>query len=239
MYTKRLISVLILGFTAIALGYAVPAFAVNCVKNPTHPKCPGGGGGGGDGVATVAFRDDIGLPDRIRSDGGPYTDGEQKVQTHVGERTGTFSLRLSKGNQAAIRTLFLDFNDCVSPDPSDCTPPFLPTRDGFSVGPLNVVTWGIDLRAMEVNKDARVDLRLRIVINLGIIGGGGWRLNFDPLNSECTGDSTIGVTRTELDTWVIDAGQSDVACLTGNLGGGADYVFSGLYHMPFELTVTD
>ena len=232
MYTKRLVSVLILGFTLIALGYAVPAFAVNCVKNPTHPKCPGGGGGGGDGVATVAFRDDIGLPDRIRSDGGPYTDGEQKVQTHVGERTGTFSLRLSKGNQAAIRTLFLDFSDCASP--GQCSPPFM---QGSSVGPLNVVTYGIDLRAMVVGDTT--DLRLRVIINLKIVGGGEWRLNFDPVNSECTGDSTIGVTRTAADTWEIEADQSDVACLTGNLGGGAGYVFSGLYHMPFKLTVTD
>lgn len=73
MYIKRLVSVLILGFTLIALGYAVPAAAVNCDKNPSHPKCSGDGGGGKlKATVRADFRDDF--SDGVRTDLSSRTD---------------------------------------------------------------------------------------------------------------------------------------------------------------------
>ena len=41
----------------------------------------------------------------------------------------------------------------------------------------------------------------------------------------------------DANTWVIEADQSDAACLTGATESSSDYLFSGRYHMPFQLTV--
>ena len=73
---------------------------------------------------------------------------------------------------------------------------------------------------------------------------GEWRLFFYPSNMKCQGSSTITVTRTGaetdpatgLDTWEIEAGENDVACL-GKVAGGRVLEFSGFYHMPFKMTV--
>ena len=73
---------------------------------------------------------------------------------------------------------------------------------------------------------------------------GEWRLFFDPSNMKCQGSSTITVTRTGaetdpatgLDTWEIEAGENDVACLAKQAGGGV-LEFSGLYRMSFKITV--
>lgn len=74
---------------------------------------------------------------------------------------------------------------------------------------------------------------------------GEWRLFFDPSNMKCQGSSTITVTRTGaetdpatgLDTWEIEAGENDVACLAKVVGGRVFLEFSGLYRMPFKITV--
>jgi len=73
---------------------------------------------------------------------------------------------------------------------------------------------------------------------------GEWRLFFDPSKMKCQGSSTITVTRTGaetdpatgLDTWEIEAGENDVACLAKQASGGV-VEFRGLYHIPFKITV--
>ena len=65
--------------------------------------------------------------------------------------------------------------------------------------------------------------------------GSSWRLFFDPSDSRCPGSSNVIVTRIDTETWEIEAGLSDVACLAEQPGKGL--VFSGLYYMPFKITV--
>ena len=79
---------------------------------------------------TVTFRDfqgdvDDPIPDRLMSDChdcqatcdclSPYIHKVDKVSTGIGNNAGNFFLKLTKGNQLAIRTLFFDFSDCASP----------------------------------------------------------------------------------------------------------------------------
>ena len=186
---------------------------------------------------TATFRDFPGddldpVPDRLMSDGlGDYIDKVDKVGAGISTR-GNFRLTLTKGNQPAIRTLFYDFSDCASP--GECFPPFI---EGFSVGPANVVTSGsgIDLLEMLVG-EVRDDLRLIMSLNLDSVENGLWQIFFDPSNANCSGSTFVTVERISADSWEIEAGTDDVACLTEQAGGG-EKIFSGLYHMPFKITV--
>ena len=225
MRRKKLWVVTLVAFMVLAL----PASAQKGKK----PKK-----GGGTISVTVTFRDFQGdnvvpvPPDRLMSDcqtgNCRYIDKVERVSTGIGN-PGNFFMKLTKGNQPAIRTLFLDFSDCASV-PAECTAPF---TDGFTIA--NVFTSGINLREMVID-EVRGDLRLRVAFNLGSVGLGLWNLLFDPFNADCPGSSTITVTRTGADTWVIEAGPSDVACL-GELVGGGDLIFSGRYQMPFKILV--
>jgi len=238
-------------------------YGYGCHKeNMTHGKNPGpcdppdGGGGGDEGGSTlpvmVTFRDcNVGgmdgdvlpeecepddpdgfLPDRIQSDGfDAYIDRVDKVSTGIGS-PNSFFMKLTKGNQKAIRTLFLDFSDCVSGE--ECNPPDPPQV--VSVGPAFVFAGGVNLRAMALgDSGARWNLRLRVELNLFSEGQGLLSLFFDPGNMDCQNSTTIKVRRTALDTWVIEAGQDDVACLTGFDGSGD--IPLGRYHMPFLMEV--
>ena len=193
---------------------------------------------------TVTFRDfqgdvDDPIPDRLMSDChdcqatcdclSPYIHKVDKVSAGIGNNAGNFFMKLTKGNQPAIRTLFLDFSDCVE---GPCSPPFL---QGFSVGPTNFFTSGINLSEMFVD-EVRDDLSLRVALDLTSVGGGVWSLFFDPLDDRCPGSTNITVRRIAADTWEIEAGTDDVACLVEVVGGG-EFLFSGRYHMPFKITV--
>ena len=198
----------------------------------------GGGGGGGTIPVTVTFRDFPGddvdpVPDRLMSDDlGDYIHKVDKVSTGIGNNGGNFFLKLTKGNQPAIRTLFFDFNDCASP--GECFPPF---ADGFSIAGTNIFTSGsgINLREMFVGQ-VRDDLSLILALNLNSEDLGLWQLFFDPSDARCSGSTYITVRRIDTDTWGIEAGPDDVACLMEQSGGG-EHIFSGLYHMPFKITV--
>jgi len=202
-----------------------------CKKH--HKKDANCNGGGGADHVNVEFRDS-GLPnlDRLTSDGrGAYIHNVDKVSTGIGT-SGFFFLKLSKGNKNAIRKLFFDFSICLD---TPCTPPF---DDGPSVGALNIFTSGIDLRAMN-DGQFRSDLGLKVDLNLNSADLGLWHLFFDSSNMDCQGSADATVTAsatvagTPVDTWVI-VGQQ--ACLV--LGGHAgEQIFSGLYEMPFLLTV--
>ena len=191
-----------------------------------------GGGGGGTIPVTVTFEDLLG--DGLTSDCGtgdcPYVDSVEKVGAGISTR-GNFRMSLTKGNQPAIRTLFLDFSDCME---GPCEPPFL---QGSTVGPVSMFTSGsgINLREMLVG-EVRDDLTLGVGFNLTSVEGGDWRLFFNPSKTDCQGSSTITITRIDTDTWEIEAGVNDVACLAKQAGGGV-LEFSGLYHMPFKITV--
>ena len=240
MSKKMLWGATLPGCLLLALVWATMALSGNSLANPpdgdgNHNH--GGGGGGGTIPMTATFRDFQGddedpVPDRLMSDGlGVYIEKVDKVGAGISTR-GNFRLTLTKGNQPAIRTLFYDFSDCVSP--GECTPPF---QNGFSVGPANVVTSGsgIDLLEMLVGA-VRDDLRLIMSLNLDSVENGLWQIRFDPSNANCSGSTFVTVERISADTWEIEAGPEDVACLTKQAGGG-EHIFSGLYHMPFKFTI--
>ena len=196
-------------------------------------KGGGGNGGGNPDHVNVEFRDSIPPnQDRLTSDGGgAYIHNVDMVGTGIGT-SGFFFLKLSKGNKNAIRKLSFDFSRCFG---SPCTPPF---SVGSSVGALNIFTPGIDLRAMN-DGQFRSDLVLEVDLNLNSVDLGLWHLFFDSSNMDCQGAADATVTAsatvpgTPVDTWVI-VGQT--ACLVQG-GHAGEQIFSGLYDMPFSLTV--
>ena len=243
MSKKMLWGATLPGCVVLALVWATMALSGNSLANPpdgdgNHDHGGGGGDGGGGGTIpmTVTFRDFPGddldpVPDRLMSDGlGDYIHKVDKVGAGISTR-GNFRLTLTKGNQPAIRTLFYDFSDCVV---GPCNPPF---QNGFSVRGANVVTSGsgIDLLEMLVG-EVRDDLRLIMMLNLDSVENGLWQVFFDPFNANCSDSTFVTVERINADTWEIEAGLDDVACLTKQAGGG-EHIFSGLYHMPFKMTV--
>ncbi len=181
---------------------------------------------------TVTFRDDIDLIDKIRSDSlGSYEKG-----AFIGAAKGNFHFAIvGKGNQLATRTLFLDFSECTSA-PLLCRLPasFTPSGSSDPEGAVNFHTSGIDLREM-VKGESRGDLRLSV--SLDLLGEGIWTVFFRP-NADCQGSSLASVTRIDDVTYEIETGPfpSDLACLGQSVGGHA-FIFSGLYRMPFKITL--
>jgi len=143
-------------------------------------------------------------------------------------------MSLTRGGrfQPAIRTLNYDFSNCVS---SPVCSPFPSSLQVSSVAAANTFTSGIDLREMGVPSSLG-DLRLLMSFNLDSIGGGDWRLVFNPGDPDCSGSSLVTIRRTGADTWEIEASPSHVACLKRQEGGG-EFTFSGLYEMPFKITM--
>lgn len=239
MSKKMLWAATLPGCFVLAFVWAMLTLSGNSLANPpdgdgNHNH--GGGGGGGTIPVTVTFRDFPGddfdpVPDRLMSDGlGDYIHKVDKVGAGISTR-GNFRMALTKGNQPAIRTLFYDFSDCVD---GPCTPPF---QAGVSIAGASVVTSGsgIDLLEMFVG-EVRDDLRLILTLNLDSVENGLWQIFFDPFNADCSGSTFVTVERIDIDTWEIEAGPDDVACLREQAGGG-EHIFSGLYHMPFKITV--
>ncbi len=142
-----------------------------------------------------------------------------------------------RGNKPAIRQLFLDFTHCVSEDPTTCEPPSLP--DGLTHGGVNLYTSGVNLKEMDFDGNTSRPLNMSVGMDLNIINQGIWRLFFYYTSfADCPGGTTIGVTRTDADTWVIEAGGmfGAVACLAQNVGAKG-YEFKGRYFMPFQMEV--
>ncbi len=233
MRRKKIWVVTLMAFMVLAL----PALAEKG-KKPKKGKIP----------VTVTFRDLDGVvpvdePDRIMSDCQmgdvcPYRGG-------IGSATGSFRMGIGgfpkKQRRAqVIRELFLDFSDCASPGQCTLPSPFLLTGSSLvgKDGAVNFHTSGIDLRDMVV-KVPRDDLELLVGIDLASIGEGFWRLDFRPNDIEgCEGSSSsISVTRTADDTWVIEAGPTNIACLLQPGEKLNTFKFSGRYHMPFEITL--
>ncbi len=223
-----------------------PVHGAHC-DDPPEPPDPGGG----DGLlrVNVTFRDDVddrapNLPtDGLQSILGTYDHKQGKVSASIGEG---FALKLTKGKQPAIRTLFLDFT-CVYDPEGDCNPPFQiansPDSSGESVGLLTINASGVDLLAMGLGDDnSSSSLRLALNLDLDLIGGGVWILVFDDdgfgiCPEGDTINTDIDVTRTSPVEWVIEATSDDVACLVKNDQGAFDLIFSGLYSMPFKMRV--
>ncbi len=230
------------GCVVLALVWTMLALSGGALADPPdgngdHHHGGGGGGGGGTIAVTVTFQDRPG--DRLMSDChdcpttcdclSPYIHKVDKVSTGIGSNGGNFFLKLTKGNQPAIRTLFFDFSDCIE---GPCNPPFL---QGSSVRGANMFTSGsgIDLRAMAVG-DVSEFLSLVVTLDLNSVDLGLWQLFFGPV--KCEDSTNITVRRIDADSWEIEAGLDDIACLAENVGGG-ELMFSGLYHMPFKITV--
>jgi len=200
------------------------------------PKCGDGGDGtgGGEGGALslrVTIEDGANRlqsdsPLRLSDEELDYVDGEEKVSAAIGSHG--LSLSLTRGNQRAIRKLWVDFSGdaCVSADSDDCMPPDqapLDVSSGYTVA--TIYSSNVNLRAMlEGAAGIRNDLGLQVVMKR-------WVLNFEP-HPDCAGGTTATVERTAEDTWVIWSGSETRGCL---LTRG---VPSGVYDMPFRMTLT-
>ncbi len=204
-------------------------------------------GSSGLNTTTVTFRDSG--ADGLQSDCQdidppvvcPYVHKQQIVSASIAK--GTY-LRLNKGNQLAMRTLFLDFRDCVSGVTDHvCKPPFQdpPNPDdrsfGNSVAKLIMQGSDVDLQALGIGEDSSL-LRLSLLFDLSLVGGGSWHLGFDVDGfGICPGGTDIDVTRSSADTWEIEATSDDVGCLVKLDGSAFGETPSGLYRMPFKMTV--
>ena len=248
MSKKMLWGATLPGCFVLALVWAMLALSGNSLANPpdgdgNHNHGGGGGGGGGGNLAvTVTFQD---LPgDGLMSDChdcpttceclSPYIDDVDNVGAQIDQQGNlAFGIGKAKRNQLAIRTLFFDFSDCASADPADCTPPFF-DDGGLGSGLTNVLmfTAGVDLRAMAVGEVSE-ELSLYGTFDPSEVSQA-LRFFFDPSDDSCPGSTTITVRHTGPDTWEIEAGPDDVACLRE---GGHDSIQRGLYHMPFKFTV--
>lgn len=217
----------------ISLGLVHSAFAgKKCLEDPTHPSCGSDGGGGAGGAMMATFGDVAG--DGLKSDdGGPYVDGEEDVSVSIGKE-GNFVMTLGKGNKATVRKVRMDFSNCMAPscDPP-FTPPDYPDYSGFSDGPFNVFSSGVDLNALS-DSAPPTELALEIRINLDQAGLGLWNIYFDQASTQCPGSSNALVTRTAADTWRI---EGFIACLTEKSGQGGAETPAGIYDMPFLLVV--
>ena len=208
-------------------------------------NCQPDSGGGGVLRVDVTFRDDVAdrnpkPTDGLQSVGGTYVHKEQNVSAGIGG-SGEFTLKLTKGNQLAMRMLFLDFTDCVSTDEM-CNPPFQSSEMGNSVGLLTIATTGVDLLALTTENPSSDELNLTLLLDLNLIGGGSWVFVFNNdgfgICPEGNGINTdIHVELMSADKWVIEAKSTDVACLLKNDQGAMDLIFSGLYSMPFKMEV--
>ena len=243
---KKLTVLFAFAIFVLLVGWAVtPAQAEHCKgKHKTDPGCDGGGGGGGGTIPVTVFIVDA-VGDGLMSDGiGHYIDRVDKVSVGIGSTVGLkgqLAMHLGvRGNQPAIRQLFLDFTHCVSEDiegMTTCTPPSLP--DDLTPGPTNLYTSGVNLKEMVVNDTTSSALNMSVNIDLNSIDQGIWTLFFYYSSfADCQDGTKVGVTRTGDDTWVIEAGRvfGAVACLAQNVGAKG-YEFRGRYFMPFQMEV--
>lgn len=254
MSKKMVVGTTLPGCFVLALVCAMLVLPGRVLANPpdesgNHSHGDGGGGGGGGGggdsggtiPVTATFRDFQGddlepVPDRLMSDFrdcpetfdclSPYTHKVDGVSAGISTR-GNFRMTLAKGNQTPIRTIFYDFSDCIE---GPCEPPF---PFGFTVRGANVHATGVNMREMSVG-EVRGDLSL--VVTILPEGSGSWLLFFDPASPNGSGSTYITLTRIDADTWEIEAGIDDVATLARQASAG-ERIFSGLYRMPFKITV--
>ena len=214
--------------------------------------------GGAASPVNVTFRD--GLGDKIMSDNGrPYMNKVDKVSAQIGNN---FFMSLARPNQVVIRTLFLDFTDCASDsDPlsldfEPCSPPpvfsmgFGPTLYASVYATTGGTLGGTAGAKVQLNEMAIGEsndlLRLRVDFNPDSRGRGTWSLWFDPLRIVsgggdnpllCPESTLVDVTRTAADTWVISAGEGDVACLRQRNEDTDELDPRGRYRAPFQITV--
>jgi len=167
----------------------------------------------------ATFRDDLTIPDRIRSDGGgPYINGQQSVSAII-DGQGDFDLNTSSKG-AHTRSLFVDL---TSPTSSSATPPFTTAFvDAF------LSTGGGGLPQMSVGSVK--------VMHLQIDLPNYYFLDFNP--SAQPGSSTVTVTRTASDTWTIEASANSIAELrmVTTSHGKTTTTNEGLFYMPFKIT---
>ncbi len=188
--------------------------------------------------AVVSFRDsNADSADRVRSDGGgPYIDNVQKVSAYIQSGAHAADIELWLGNTKGVRTLSLDFSDCVSAD--GCSSPF---QQGFVYRNTAWRTLQGNLPAMEVG-ETNVPVRLRIEFDAPDPATGEskhWFLRFDPLDfdTECQG-SNLAISRISSSAWVIEAGSLQTACLLSQEGVNQPRLVRGRFAMPFQATVT-
>lgn len=175
------------------------------------------------GTSTSAtFRDDMTIPDRIRSDGGgAYVNGQQNIKAII-DGVGDFDLDTSNAGHGT-RTLFIDF---TSPASTTATPP-------FSTANVDVYfsTGGGGLPQMAVG-DAKM-------MHVQIILPGNYFLEFNP-NAQ-PGSSSVMVTRISSTTWTIEASATSTAELLKNTTshGKTTVTSEGFFYMPFKITVQE
>lgn len=221
---------------------------------PSHS--PPGAGGGGDKTQECQIKFDLtfgdfggdGIADPMRSDGlGTYYSGVDRVGAGTGSGDGfrfdtNGSQKIEANNDR--RWVTLDFSGTAFPGANE--------TDGLG----NPIPKGIDLRftdhpdgtrlnlcALEVGESDHVPVTIRFNASdvefnpsdaNAELGYGGVSRGFD-----CgpPGVSEVTVTRTALDTWVLESGPT--ACYTTRDPDGTmnQFQFRGLVDMPFKFTI--
>jgi len=213
------------------------------------PKPDKGSKGGGGVPLSVLFRDDLG--DKFRSDGDSYIDGEEidgveSVSTHISKFRFGVNVSVSGG----LRNFFVDLT-------TGCY--VLPSVPSMSCDDLPALTSGITtggnvfatspdraqylkMKAVPEPESKDVDFQLEFHDD----NDKDWRIMFNP--SKCpkalNGDNlaTMATVKKTLDdppgpdTWEFEATDVHVACLQLREGGAGNWIFYGLYSLPFKIT---
>jgi hypothetical protein len=232
--------------------------AVTVVADP--PPGKGGGGGGHDTPLCVEFRNDV--TDRILSDDpSPYCDSVRRIKAVLERQSGGLQLNTQTGGprMSGGRTLWLDFalacvvdlgDPCDHPNFPDVRFEFQDPDDTDSGYPNQGIIltgqefeWNPDLEDWEplgkldlFDMPEHVAIRVGLLVRLEAVDEEGdtrlWRLDFKAW-APCTGNTPAWITRLDVDTWVIEVLDTDVACLLR----GQESVPNGYYHMPFRITL--
>ncbi len=213
------------------------AYAVNCAKNPDHPKCNGGGGTNTRMPVTVTFRcpgNVMGCVPHVFHDAihSVYTDGEEGVFASISRDGGGFNFHTGlKKNKVPKRQFVFDYEN--APDPNEGVVPL--TSPAGPIGITDIIAFNYnthiqvnrrrdvpDLRLMALNDTKSLDMWFDLKVWDGqdgsvILG----RFDTESSNNcllprESAGDVTV--TRTQGPPlkfqWVVTAPAGLKACVT-------------------------
>jgi hypothetical protein len=224
-----------------------------------HKPGHGGGGGGGGSIVKATFRD-AGFniltvaQDRIASDcqlgdldatSCPYVHGQASVSAGF-SNNGNFILEVNKGT----RDVYFNFTDCVTaPCPPD-EPRFLSSGDvdafvGTQSG-TRARLLVVNLGSLAVGQSAALNAEFLLSKHIDRVDGEEevWWVTYRSNAPEvCLAGSSgpLMGTRVDANTWVVEAGATNVACLhsfAARPQGDGSEEFHGAYLMPFKLTIT-
>jgi hypothetical protein len=205
--------------------FAVATLVISLEGAGAAPK----GGGGGTLSAAVEFRAPGGGldGDRVDSDGrGAYVDGRDKVSVKIDSSAHNNDVVMNLERTRGARSIFVDLTGCA-----EGTCDERPFDRELLWENTNIQTRAARLLDFPVGSTRPVRLWVKFYVQ----STGWWlRLDAEDRETDCVSHNATA-TRTASDSWVISAGEGQVACLLTLTGDGK--VARGTFLIPLEFTV--